>query len=116
VTLTGPKVIYRGSDGGEIILTAATGQLDRKSRNVSLEGGVRIQFKDMVFEAAHMTYSHETLSAQTESGVSLKGDSLFLTGRGLKVLVESEEIMIQDDVSARLFNVKWAEPGRKLPM
>ncbi len=116
VTLKDPKVTYRGGDGGHIVLSASTGELDRKSRNVSLEGNVTIRFKDMVFEAAQMSYSHEALSAQTVSDVSLKGDSLSLTGKGLKLLVESEQVVIEDDVNARLFNVKWVEPGRKLPM
>ena len=115
-TLEDPRVTYRGNDGGQIVLTAVTGELDRKSSNVTLLGNVTIRFNDMVFETDQMSYSHQALTAQTASPVSLKGDSLTLTGRGMKLLVQSEQVLIEHDVHARLFNVRWVEPGRKLPM
>jgi len=116
VTLKDPKITYHGNDGEQIVLTAATGELDRKSRDVTLRENVAIRFKDMVFETEQMSYSHDALSARTASPVSLKGDSLILTGRGLKLLVEGQRVEIEDDVHARLFDVKWVEPGRKLPL
>lgn len=116
VVLTDPKVIYQGGEGGEIVMTAKSGELDRKNRNVSVQGDVTIRYKDMVFKSDEMNYSHEKLIAETSSPVSLKGRDLLLTGRGFKLLVDKEEVFIENDVEARLYNVKWTEPGRKLPM
>jgi len=116
VVLKEPKVIYQGGEGGEIVVTARSGELDRKDRSVSVRGDVTIRYKDMVFKSGEMNYSHAKLVAETSSPVSLKGRDLLLTGKGFKFFVDKEEVFIENDVEARLLNVKWVEHGRKLPM
>lgn len=116
VVLTAPKVVYHGATGTDIYLSAGTGTLDKKSNNVSMKDDVRIQFTGFLFKTDDIEYSHSTKEAETSSAVSLEGDDLRLTGKGLKVSVEKEEIVVEDNVKARLYNVKWVEPGRKLPM
>jgi LPS export ABC transporter protein LptC len=116
VTLTAPKVVYHGGTGTDIHLSAGTGTLDKNNSNVSMKDDVRIQFKGFLFKTDDIAYSHNIREAETSSQVSLEGDDLRLTGKGLKVLVEKEEIVVEDDVRAQLYNIKWVEPGRKLPL
>jgi len=116
VVLKGPKVVYHGGAGGKIFLAAKSGNLDRKSRNVSAQGDVTIEYENFLFSTGEIDYSHEKLLAETSSPVALEGGDLRLTGKGLKVSVEREELVIEDDVRARLFNVKWVEPNGRLPM
>ncbi len=116
VKLKGPKVVYHGGAGGKIFLTAKSGTLDRKSSDVSACGDVTIQYKNFLFSTGELDYSHKKRLAETSSPVSLEGGDLRLTGKGLKVSVDREEMVIEDDVRARLFNVKWVEPNGRLPM
>jgi LPS export ABC transporter protein LptC len=116
VVLKDPRVVYRGAEGGEIVLTARSGELDRRDQNVSAQGDVTIKYRDFWFKAAEITFSQTSLTAETSSPVTLRGDSLLLTGTGLKVLVAKREIWVERDVSATIYNVKWVEPGHKLPM
>jgi LPS export ABC transporter protein LptC len=116
VELKGPRVVYQGGAGGKIFLDAKTGRLDRKSRNVSAQGDVTIEYENFLFSTGDIDYSDEKRVAETSSRVSLESGDLHLTGKGLKVSVEREEVIIEDDVKARLFNVKWVEPNGRLPM
>jgi len=116
VKLTLPKVVYYGGLGGVIYLAAESGKLDKKTGFVSAKGGVKIRYKDFEFASNDVNYSEGSLQAATSSPVSLNGGNLKLTGKGLKLSVEKEEILIEHEVRASLFNVKWIGPGRKLPM
>ncbi|MFH1114542.1 MAG: LPS export ABC transporter periplasmic protein LptC [Pseudomonadota bacterium] len=116
IELTDPKVVYHGGKGGTIHLSAKAGRLDRKSNNVSAHGNVIIRYKDMKFVTGEIEYSQANRLAETSSPVSVEGDDIRLTGKGLKVSIEDEEIMIKQDVQARLFNVRLAGPKSGLPM
>jgi LPS export ABC transporter protein LptC len=116
VALTDFKVVYGEGKGNDIIVSAKTGELDRKKRNVSAKGDVIIRYKDFLFKTDELRYRQDTGEAVTDSPVSLESSSLQLTGVGMKVLVKKKQVRIQRDVEAVLFNVKWVEPGRKLPM
>lgn len=116
VSLTAPKVVYHGGTDADIYLSAGAGTLDKKTSNVSMKEDVKIQFRGFLFRTDDIEYSDNKREAETSSPVSFEGGDLRLTGRGLKVLVEKEEIVVEHDVKARLYNIKWVEPGRKLPM
>jgi len=116
VVLERLKMIYRGAKGGDVVLTAKSGKLDRKSRNVSAEGDVVIRRKDLLLKTGEIHYSQKDLLVETPARVTAEGPDLLLTGKGLKLSLERREVVIEQDVNAVLFNVKWVEPGRKLPM
>ncbi len=116
VALTNPSMLYHGGKGADIFLTARSGKLDKKNKTVFAEGDVRIKFKDFTFSSEEIDYSHEKLFAQTSSRVSLEGNHLSLSGKGMHMSIDAEVIVIEDDVKALLYNVKWAEPGKKLPL
>lgn len=116
IELTNPRVVYHGGKGGTIYLSATFAQLDRKSNNVSARGSVIIRYKDMKFETAEIEYSQASHEAETSSVVSVEGGDLRLTGKGLKVSIDSEEITIKQDVQAELFNVRLVGPNTRLPM
>ena len=116
VKLTLPKVIYQGGLWGTIYLAAQSGNLDKKTGFVSAKGTVKISYKDFEFISRDVDYSDGSLEAATTAPVSLTGGDLKLTGKGLKLSVEKEEVLIEQEVKASLFNVKLIEPGRKLPM
>lgn len=116
IELTNPRVVYHGGKGGTIYLSAKVGQLDRKSNNVSAHGDVIIRYKDMKFATGEIKYSEANHQAETSSPVSVEGGDLRLTGKGLKVSIDSEEITIERDVQARLFNVHLVGPKSRLPM
>jgi LPS export ABC transporter protein LptC len=116
VTLRSPSVIYHGGKGGRIYLTARSGELDKKKCNVSGRGEVTIRYKDFRFVTGAISYSDESLRAETASPVFLERGDLSLSGIGLQFSLENEEIVIEQNVRARLYDVKWVEPGQKLPM
>ena len=116
VKLKLPRVVYYGGLGGAIYLAAESGKLDKSTGFVSAKGEVRIKYKDFEFASSNVDYSEGALQVATSSPVSLNGTNLKLTGKGLKLSVEKEEILIEHEVRASLFNVKWVDPGRKLPM
>ena len=47
---------------------------------------------------------------------SFQTPDLSLTGTGMTVSLENEEIVIENDVKARLFNLRWVESKGRLPM
>ncbi len=116
IELTNPRVVYHGGKGGTIYLSAKVGRLDRKSNNVSAHGNVIIRYKDMKFSTGEIKYSQANHMAETSSPVSVEGGDIRLTGKGLKVSIEDEEIAIKQDVHARLFNVRLVGPKSRLPM
>jgi LPS export ABC transporter protein LptC len=116
VFLGSPMVIYHGGKGGKIYLSAKSGELDKKNSNVSGRGDVTLRYKDFQFTTDEIDYSDEKLLAETSLPVSLEGGDLILTGIGMKFCLENEEIVIEQNVKARLYDVKWVEPGQKLPM
>jgi LPS export ABC transporter protein LptC len=116
VSLVKPKVIYRGGRGGEIFLSAESGNLDKNSRNVLAKGNVTLAYKDLLFTAVEMDYSDETKIAETSSSVALDGGDLRVTGKGLKVSIENEEMTIEQDVKACISNVQIFGPNGKRPM
>ena len=97
-------------------MTAQTGDLDKKTGFVNAKGAVKINYKDFEFTSSNVNYSEGSLQAATSDPVSLNGDNLKLTGKGLKLSVEKEEVQIEQEIKASLFNVKLIDPGRKLPM
>ncbi len=116
VTLQQPQVIYHGGEGGKILLASQTGSLHRKALSVTARGDVTLKYKDYVFRSDEMNYSHEKLSAATSTPVSFQAPDLSLTGTGMTVSLENEEIVIENDVKAKLFNLRWVESKGRLPM
>lgn len=116
VDLSKPSVVYHGGKGGRIYLSAESGTLDRKNNDVCAEGNVRIDYKDYKFTTGEIKYSHASRQADSSAPVSLEGEGIILTGKGLRLSVEKEEIEIKHDVRARLFNVKRVGPENRLPM
>lgn len=116
VTLQQPQVIYHGGEGGRISLASQTGSLNRKTLSVTARGDVTLKYKDYVFRSDEMNYSHEKLSATTSTPVSFQAPDLSLTGRGMRVNLENEEIVIENDVKARLFNLRFVQNKGRLPM
>lgn len=116
VELELPRIVYYGGSGGKIHLSAQTGNLDKKDGRVEARGTVSIKYKDFKFISDNVIYSKGLLEAYASDSILMEGDDLKLTGKGLKLSVDKEEIVIEQDVKASLFNVKWAEPGKKLPM
>ena len=116
VTLQQPQVIYHGGEGGSISLASQTGSLNRKTLSVTARGDVTLKYKDYVFGSDEMNYSHEKLSATTSTPVSFQTPDLSLTGKGMSLSLENEEIVIENDVKARLFNLRWVESKGRLPM
>ncbi len=115
VSLGRPRVVYHGGLGGKIFLTADKGNLDKKSNNVIANGNVTIRYEDFVFTTGDINYSQDKKTAETDSAISMQGTDFHLEGKGLKMSVRDEEIVIEQDVRARLLNVRWLEPG-KVPM
>jgi LPS export ABC transporter protein LptC len=117
VKLVRPTVVYKGGRGGEIVLNSQSGKLDRKTQTFSAQGQVTIRYRDFVFATEEIEYSHEELRARASSTVSLQsGQDLIVTGKGLKVSVEQEEMIIEEDVKATLFNVQWVNARGRMPM
>ena len=69
-------MVYQGGAGGKIFLGAKTGRLDRKSRNVSAEGDVTIEYENFLFSTGDIDYSDEERLAETSSLVSLESGDL----------------------------------------
>lgn len=115
VALTGPTVVYQGGKGGTILLSADSGQWNRKSGNVHAHGNVVIRYQDMTFATGEIAYSQDKKQAETDAAVTMDGGGTRITGKGLRLSIPDEEIVIEHDVKARLSDVKWASNGSKLP-
>ncbi len=116
VDLKLPRIVYYGGDGGKIILNAQYGNLDKKDGKVEARGSVSIKYQNFKFITDNVNYSQGLLEAQAADSILMEGDDLRLSGKGLRLFVDKEEIVIEQDVKASLFNVKWVTPGKKLPM
>jgi LPS export ABC transporter protein LptC len=112
VRLIQPRVVYHGGRGGKIFLTADTGNLDKQSNNVFAKGNVTIRSENFVFTTGDMNYSQDKKTAETDSPVALEGVDFRLEGKGMKMSVQDEEIVIEQDVKARFLNVRWTEPNK----
>ncbi len=116
VTLQEPRAIYHGGAGGKVSLASQTGSLQKKTQSVLVRGDVTLTYKDYIFRSDEMNYSHEELSASTSSPVSFESPDLTLTGTGMTVNLENEEIVVENDVKAKLFNLKWVDSKGRLPL
>jgi len=116
VSLVAPQVTYFGQEGGEIFLSAQTGQLDRTKNNFSVAGDVAIRYKDFLFKTNEIQYSQDESVAATDSPVSVESPDLSLTGKGLRLWVKRREVAVDDNVRAVLRNVNLLKQGQKLPM
>ncbi len=106
VDLLNPQVSYRGGRGGEIFLTAETGKLDKSSRKVTAQGNVKVAYNDLSFTTGQIDYLDDKKVAETPSIVSIDGGDLKVTGKGLKLSIEAEEMLIEHDVKAAISNVQ----------
>ncbi|MFC1836611.1 LPS export ABC transporter periplasmic protein LptC [Thermodesulfobacteriota bacterium] len=102
VSLTRPRLTYFSRDGGEVVLTADTGRWDKKSGKVTVEGAVTLDYEDYRFKTERIVYDQETRLAESSSPVQLEGTGIRVSGKGLKVWADREEISIEQDVKARL--------------
>lgn len=116
VMLTEPAVTYPGGAGNEILLNSRTGELDRKNQNVAARGAVTIRFRDFLFSTDEVHYLHGKLMAETTAPVSVVGTDMRVTGKGLTLSVEKEEVRVEEDVKTQLFNVQWVGSNGRLPM
>ncbi len=116
VELKLPRIVYYTGDGSKILLNADTGNLDKKAGTVTAKGGVTIKFNDFMFRTHDINYSQGTLEAQASESIFMEGADMKLSGKGLRLFVDKEEVIIEQDVKASLFNVKWVERGKKLPI
>lgn len=116
VELKSPKIVYHGGGGGTVFLNADSGELNKKSGSIKARGAVTINYKDFKFFTDDINYSQGALVAHTADPIFLEGSDMKLSGRGLRLSLDREEIIIEQDVKASLFNVKWVEPGKRLPM
>ena len=116
VTLGKTKVTYRRGSAGEIVLTAESGELDKGARTVRAKGNVVVRMKGFVIRADEIEYSDKERIIAARSRVFLDGGDIRVIGKGLKLFVDRQEVRIERDVKTRLLNVKWVEPGRRLPM
>lgn len=116
VDLKLPRVVYYGGAGGKIYLNAQSGNLDKKDGKVEARGSVSIKYQNFKFLTDNVKYSQGLLEAQAPESILMEGDDMRLSGKGLRLFVDKEEIVIEQDVKASLFNVKWVSPGNKLPM
>jgi LPS export ABC transporter protein LptC len=116
VELKEPKVVYHDRSGASVELISRIGTFDRKNLSVTASGDVTMRYRDYVFRSPEINYSHEKLRAETSSPVAFEGPDLKITGKGLTLSLDSEEIVIEEDVHAQLFNVNWVKPNGRLPM
>ncbi len=115
VVLKDFKVVYRGGEGGNIVLRADSGELDRATRNFSAGGNVTVTQGDFQFKTSEISYSEDKGLVQSSSLVHARGPSTEISGMGLKVWVKREEVELEQDVTVILYNVNLFNPGRKLP-
>ncbi len=116
VKLEKPRVTVPSEDGAKIVITAGSGELDEKARTVTASEGVTIRYGEFTFEAGDLEYSDGARVAETSSPVSMSGAGMFVTGEGLKLMVDSRKIVIKTNVRARLFGEKMTQVSRRVSM
>jgi LPS export ABC transporter protein LptC len=116
VRLTGPKVLYKSRERGKIILTARSGELDKAARTIHASGDVEIRMKGLLIKADQVTYSDKERIVRANSDISIYGEGFSLSGSGLTLFIDTHEARISNNVKTHLQDVKWAAPGRGLPI
>ncbi len=116
IVLIKPRIVYHGANGEPISLSADNGDLDRDKADYAVKGNVVVRFRAFVYETDSLVYSDKSRQARTSAPVSLKGPDILVTGTGLTVDVDREELVIEKDVKSTLSNVKWVGPGERLPL
>lgn len=107
VVLNEPSVTVTAKDGKKVILTAQKGKLERTDGYVSASGRVTVRYGDLILKTGEIAYSDSKRMVWTDSTVSVEGRSFHFEGKGLKVLLETEELIIERDIQATLFGSKW---------
>jgi LPS export ABC transporter protein LptC len=116
VSLKSPRVVYNSKEKGKITLTARSGALDKSSGTIRAAGDVEIRMKGLLIKADEVTYSDEERVVTADSRVSMFGEGFSLSGAGLTLFIDTQEARIAKDVTTDLHDVKWARPGRELPI
>lgn len=116
VSLTRPSVEYLGGKGGKISLAAQKGNLDKNAKTIVAEGDVKLEYKDFLFSTDEIGYNDQHKTAQTEKPVSLSTGNLKVHGKGLKITMETEEIVIEQEVTAVISDLKLFTSKSKLPL
>ncbi len=116
VHLVNPNALYKGGRGDDIRLTAETGKLDKASRRMTALGNVKVAYRDMALFASEIDYLDDKKTVNSSSEVRLDGGDLQVTGAGMRLSIDQEEVTIENDVKANISNVRLFKTHKKTAM
>jgi LPS export ABC transporter protein LptC len=105
IILKSPKITYHPNRGGNMVLTAKTGELNRTTQNYSVKGDVNLKSDNFRIEAGQLGYSRKKNLASTTSQITIKAKNMLLKGKQLKFWPDKKEAHIEQNVEATLFNI-----------
>ncbi len=116
VSLKKLRLVYKPGEEDSIVLTAESGELDKRTRSVQAKGNVVLRMRSFVIRANEISYSDKERLVEAACPITMEGKDLRVSGRGFKLWLKDRRAVIQHDVLTSLYNVKWVEPGKPLPM
>ena len=84
-SLSYPRAFIYDADGGEIVLTADTGDFDQKAAKSHLRGNVEAVTDSVVFTMDEITWDNGVEKAYAEDGASVRGASVDLKSDRLEI-------------------------------
>jgi lipopolysaccharide transport protein LptA len=93
------EIVDHGRKGGrEIRIRGDSLTYDKDWTNFSLQGRVRVEFKDMRLEASDFTYDREKEVMSTSAGVSIVSPGFEASSRKMIFYTQDEEAVLEDTV------------------
>jgi LPS export ABC transporter protein LptC len=106
IQLTSPVITYYPKRGGDMVLKADTGELNQTTQNYSVKGNVTVTYDTFRIDAEELSYSHKNGLVSTSSAFTVTSKDMVLQGKRLKLLTDKKEVVVEQGVSAKLYNVK----------
>ena len=93
------EIVDHGRKGGrEIKIRGDSLTYDKDWTSFSLQGRVRVEFKDMRLEASDFTYERDKEVMSTSAGVSIVSPGFEASSRKMIFYTQEEEAVLEDDV------------------
>ena len=102
--LTDIEMTAFGSDGTEVKLFADTGELDTKTRDMTVEKSVVARYPGYELRTESLHYDHELHILYTDQKVVIHGENMRISGDSATVELQKDQVTLEGHVNS------WMDP------
>ena len=89
------KTTFFSENNSPIYLTADQGEIDLNTKDIKLEGNVRIWQKDgYVFITSHLDYKNHQNLLFTDAPVKIKGNNILVIAKGMQYFIKENKFVL----------------------